>query len=585
MHHGAYANRWYDPSKCTFQKVAHALLADSMHAMDTRSRNRALRAKREQRETSPSPWLAQTPFGSYLREISASDRTKVEQHTSRSGTKRSGVCASTLQCELVLPTLPQSTPPLFICTVGQPNQAWDSPTSDRGHLSTAENTSFISSVLASTARGHRSPCMEAVGRHKKQSATDASAGVCDGVSSSSSLLRVVRSVLSAPSEDICRNRGKSGLATCMEQKPTTKLTNHQRVNELLRRPAGVSSDAGVCSDVASRTPALAKKFKELKLKKRMLLVGRRCEKAFQLDAECHAGTVDEEGNILTPRTALRRELERKAGDLETAARILDSNNSGSVSVTEFRSGLESMHINWARITGVTTIVALFSLFDTERKGELKSEDIYGDWKMEEPEIFPTTQELWNQWCDHATTSAEQRVDTRRSTRMNTNDIMKCEQRVAKQHEQKQKIKYLFSKGLRSVVSREFLAKDNTTTRRLEGDSRLKRSKKIERVMGDMITLRRDLQTTRQSMEDLIKVPEMEVEVRQKGLDQNQMAMKDFSSEELSFLRGKLRDIRHEGDPPPVDLPSMFQQSRLGVTTEDVEDYCEELPPEETAACL
>merc|ERR1719339_440280 len=126
--------------------------------------------------------------------------------------------------------------------------------------------------------------------------------------------------------------------------------------------------------------------------------------------------------------------------------------------------------------------------------------------------------------------------------------------MKQQNEEKRMMKYLFTKGLRKLVSEEVLTRE-AQNRRAEVDVIVKRSKKIQIMLGEMSFLRKDLQTMRKVMEDLGTVT---TEVEKKPEHAN-----------IAMLQKKLqlRGRRKSSAPLPEELVAAFDLRRM---TQDME---------------
>lgn len=100
--------------------------------------------------------------------------------------------------------------------------------------------------------------------------------------------------------------------------------------------------------------------------------------------------------------AIRQALIFRAGSLKEAYTRMDVNTSGSVSLNEFQSGLQSLRIDWLSVTGKAVNV-LFRELDADQSGELSLEELLG-YIPEDDQDFRDTRTLWAQYFNKTSAS-------------------------------------------------------------------------------------------------------------------------------------------------------------------------------------
>lgn len=553
-------SRWYDPSRCTFQQVASALLADSRYKSPTRPKN--TNREKDPDESPTSPWLAPTPLGNYIRQISDVERDTVAQLMAKNEKARSATLppvSPRYEAEvLALPVLPTNERRV-INTVGQPGQVWEpceravpsrrvSP-SPRANAGSPSPRAITNGSPSPRANGNGTPSPRAIGASPSPKPHLGVSRSAPSVGSGASLSDAER----FSGHGTWRTRGARAprLPTCKEPPHEVEV---DEVPEIPAEPSAAEVSAAVGSRRARSSDPAGVQLPESPKRRRNSL--------FREE--------DSDGEDLTPRRALRREFRRKVGSLAAAMKHLDVNGNDRVSTSEFQMGLESMHINWGAVTGIASISALFKCFDKDHSGELGVKEICGaDYKKSHDDSNMTTEELWNQWCELATQLEESRASPKKSTTMDTDYIMMRDQLFANQDQQKRKMKYLFTKGMRSLVSGKLLRKDSANNRRAEVDAVLQRGKKIHEVIVDMSYLRRDLNSTRKAMEDVMRsAHDSRLEGKRALIEKKCAVMRGFSAKELEGMQQILRD--KNGEPMRDDLATMFDTSRMGLSTDAID---------------
>lgn len=223
------------------------------------------------------------------------------------------------------------------------------------------------------------------------------------------------------------------------------------------------------------------------------------------------------------RDIIRTKLCESAGSELQAYKSLDCNGNGDVSISEFIDGLNRLKIPWQDLTGLHKREDLFKCFDQDGSGQVDLKELFPDEAAEQARLRATTPEWWSSWVrkNHDCTGGDCRQpkwvnDTEASLQELLVEKRQQDQAHARRRWMKETMKRLRFNGKSPAACRQVVAshiaigtgpRDEQGVRAISKDDvqTLRRSyfddvnaevRKVQKIVYDLRTQRRDLQQSR-----------------------------------------------------------------------------------------